>query len=298
MLSPLATPRYRAAGFTFDSEIAFSKLLVDPAPGHGPADILFRIGEPPPMGEGLTMQRKTFGFTVVQGRRVVVSVSALARPGIVERTVLSSGLNAVAYQRGLLPLHASAVGVGETCWALCGAVGAGKSTIAAALAQAGYPLLCDDLVIVHPDRDSSGPLVWPAVTRSKLTRHSVDLLGGAITALTPFAEWDLKAVTEIGEMAAHTPRRLAGIYWLGWGEPALRHLSPLEAVTMLDRCLRKPRWLQQAGTAATIRQAWLDLVSRIPIVLATRRREPAAIAELSELLIDSWKQGSMSPNAV
>ena len=297
MLSPVATRRYRVAGFTLDSDIAFSQLLADPAAGNGPADIVFRMGELPPMGEGLTMRRNSFGFTALEGRRVVVSVSVLAKAEAVRHTVLTGGLNAIAYQRGLLPLHASAVDTGEACLAFCGKSGAGKSTVAAALAQAGYPVLCDDLVIVHPDRDG-GPWIWPAIMRPKLTQHSMDLLGGTITALSPVAEWDLKAVTEIGKMAAHTPRRLAGIYLLRWGEPALRRLSPLEAVTMLRRCLRKPDWLQPAGTAATIGQLWLDLVSRIPIILVTRPREPSAIPELSRLLIDSWKQGNMAPSAI
>jgi hypothetical protein len=292
MLSPIAPRRYCAAGFVLDSDIAFTQLAANPAAANGPADIQFRIGERPGMGEGLTTRHSKFSFTALQGHRVVVTVSALANPEAVRLAVLSGGLNAVAYQRGLLPLHASAIEVGEVCLALCGESGAGKSTVAAALAQAGYPLLCDDLVIVHPDREG-GPWVWPAIMRPKLTRHSMDLLGGGVTALTPFAAWDSKAVTEIGETLTHTPRRLAGIYLLAWGEATLRRLSPLEATTMLASCLRKPHWLNPAGTAAAIRQGWLDLVSRIPIVQVTRPREPVSFPALSQLLIDSWKTGSI-----
>lgn len=291
MLSPLSTSRYRAAGFTFDSEIAFSKLLVDPAPGHGAADILFRIGELPPTGEGLTMRLESFGFTALEGRRVVVSVSALAKPDTERHTVLIGGLNAIAYQRGLLSLHASAIDTGEACMAFCGNSGTGKSTLAAALAQAGYPLLCDDLVVVHPD--AGGPVVWPAVMRPKLTRRSLDLLGGAVAELTPFAARDSKAVTQVGDMAGYAPRRLAGVYLLAWGEPASRRLSPLEAVTMLGRCLRKPDWLEPSGTATTIRQRWLELVSRIPVIAVRRPRGSAAFPALAQSLIEAWQDGSM-----
>jgi hypothetical protein len=292
MLSPVSSRRYRAAGFALDSDIAFSQVLTDPAAGHEPADIVFRTGVLPPIGEGLTMRRIKFGFTALEGRRVVVSVSALAKPETVRRTVLTGGLNAVAYQRGLLPLHASAIDAGETCLAFCGDSGAGKSTLAAALAQAGYPLLCDDLVIIHPDRNGN-PLVWPTIMHPKLTQHSMDLLDGAATPLTTIAECDLKAMTEVGERATEAPRRLAAIYLLGWGQPALRHLSSLEAVTLLNCCLRTPGWLEQAATTTVIRQGWLDLVSRIPIIVVTRPRESSAVAALSRLLIDSWKQGSI-----
>jgi hypothetical protein len=283
---------YDAAGFAVESDIAFSQLLTVPV-WNGPADILFRIGELPTMREGLTMRWASFGFTALEGRRVIISGSALARPKMVSHIGLNGGLTGVAYQRGLLPLHASAVVSGETCFAFCGEKGAGKSTLAAILARAGYPLLCDDLMIVHPDRDS-GPVIWPAIMRPRLTQESMDLLGGAVAALTPFAEWDLKAATEVGEMASYAPRRLAGIYLLGWGEPVLRRLSSLEAASALCRCLRKPDWLERAGTATAIRQGWLELVSRIPIVVITRPREPSAFPALPQLLIDSWKQGSVA----
>jgi len=293
MLSPVATHRYRAAGFTLESDIAFPQLSTDPAAENGPVDVAFRIGRLPPREEGLTMRGTRFGFTALDGCRVIVSVSALAKPETMRRIGLTGGLTGIAYQRGLLPLHASAIDTGKTCFAFCGESGTGKSTLAAILAQAGYPLLCDDLMIVHPDRDG-GPLVWPAIMRPRLIQQSMDLLGGEITALTPFAEWDLKAVTEVGEMASYAPRRLAGVYLLGWGEPALHRLSPLEAATLLSRCLRTPDWLERAGTAAAIRQSWLEVVSRIPIVLITRPREPSAWRTLSQLLIDSWKQGSIA----
>jgi hypothetical protein len=292
MLNPMAPRRYRAAGFTLDSDIAFSRLLADPAVGDETADVVLRMGELPPRAQGLTMRLTKFGFTAIEGRLVVVSVSPQAEPEVVGRAVLTGGLNAVAYQRGLLPLHASAVVAGQNCVAFCGERGVGKSTMAAALAQAGYPLLCDDLVIVHTD--SGRPLVWPAIMRPKLTRHSMNLIGGAVTELSPIADWDMKAVTQVGEIVSYAPRRLAGIYLFGLGEPALNRLSPLEAATMLNRCLRNRSWLERAGTATAVRQSWLELVSRIPITLVTRPRESFAFPALSQLLIDSWKQDGIA----
>jgi hypothetical protein len=287
MLNPVATRRYRAGGFTLESDIAFSGLLSVPvADVEEAADTFFCIGELPRIGEGLTFRRNKFGFTALEGRQVLVSISVNAEPEAVSRTTLTGGLNAIAYQRGLLPLHASAIGTGETCVAFCGQAEVGKSTLAAALAQAGYPLMCDDLAIVHPDRDGT-PLVWPAM-RPKLTKHSVDLLGGEVMLLTSFAEWDSKAVANVGKTGNYAPRRLACIYYLEWGEPVIRRLSPVEGATMLNRCLRTTTWLEQAGTATVVRQRWLDLVARIPIIKVTQRRDPSAFSALCRSLIDSW----------
>jgi hypothetical protein len=172
--------------------------------------------------------------------------------------------------------------------AFCGGAEAGKSTLAAALARTGHPFLCDDLVVVHPDHDGS-PLVWPAM-RPALTRRSIDLLGGEVTALMPFAEGDCKAVTNVGEAGSYAPRRLACIYLLDWGEPSIRRLSPLQAATIPNRCLRNPAWLEPAGTATTIRQRWIDLASRVPVIAITRRREASTFLALCEFLISSWKR--------
>jgi hypothetical protein len=293
MLSPVEPRRYRSAGFTLDSDFAFSRLLADRTTDAEAAEIHFRIGELPPSGQGLTKRRRNFGFTALEGRRVIVSVSTRDEPETVARAVLTGGLNAVAYQRGLLPLHASAIEIGQNCLAFCGESGAGKSTVAAALAQAGYPLLCDDLVVVHVDRDGC-PLVWPSIMRPKLTRHSMELLDGTVTALSPVAEWDMKAVTQVGQRASYGPRRLAAIYLFGSGEAAMCRLSRLEAATMLYRCLRNREWLERAGTAAAVRQRWLELVSRIPIILVMPPREHFALSALVQTLIDSWQRGGIA----
>jgi hypothetical protein len=288
MLSPSHPHRYHVCGFALKSDIDFSELLNHQIAKDGLTDIDFCIGELPSIGEGLTFRRNKFGFTAIAGHRVVISASASAPPQAVRRTVLTGGLNAIAYQRGLLPLHASAVAVGERCVAFCGGSETGKSSIAAAFAQAGYPFLCDDLVIVHTAPDGS-PVVWPGVL-ANLTKQSMDLVGGEITAITPFAEWDLKAVVQTGEASNYAPSRLACIYLLDWGEPSIRRLSPLQAATILSRCLRNPAWLGPAGTATTIRQRWIDLASRVSIIAITRRREASTFLALCEFLISSWKQ--------
>ena len=57
---------------------------------------------------------------------------------------------AVALQRGLLPLHASAVSRAGAVHAFSGASGGGKSTLAAALGRHGLPFFADDLLLLDP----------------------------------------------------------------------------------------------------------------------------------------------------
>jgi hypothetical protein len=82
--------------------------------------------------------------------------------------------------RGKVPLHASAIVVQDYAVLFAGAQGAGKSSIAAAFAILGHPVLSDDLVMVD---DSGGCVlaypsyarlsVWPDTARSLFLTKSL-----------------------------------------------------------------------------------------------------------------------------
>jgi hypothetical protein len=82
----------------------------------------------------------------------------------------------LCHQRGLLPLHASAILTGGSISAFAGHSGAGKSTIAALLGSLDYELISDDILAVSFD-ENSVPGAWPYLRRLKLRRDSINQLG-------------------------------------------------------------------------------------------------------------------------
>jgi len=76
--------------------------------------------------------------------------------------------------RGIEPLHATAIVLGEQAIAFVGDSGHGKSTLAATFLQRGYPLLTDDVLALE-FRDER---VWarPGIARVKLNPDSADVL--------------------------------------------------------------------------------------------------------------------------
>ncbi|MDY6785574.1 MAG: hypothetical protein SW833_23990 [Cyanobacteriota bacterium] len=83
--------------------------------------------------------------------------------------------------RGFPCLHASSVAIGDRAIAFLGPPGAGKSTLAAAFARRGYPILSDDIVVLNQqDRHFWVP---PGYPRLRLWDKSARALFGRAEAL-------------------------------------------------------------------------------------------------------------------
>ena len=93
--------------------------------------------------------------------------------------------------RGFTPLHASAVVIRGNAVAFVGTGGAGKSTIAGALAREGYPILGDDVAVL--EEISEEYYLRPAYPHVRLWPDSGSILFGAKDALpqlVPSSEWN------------------------------------------------------------------------------------------------------------
>ena len=90
--------------------------------------------------------------------------------------LMGSAFGALLQQRGMMPLHASAVRVGDLCVAFTGESGAGKSTLAAFCRDRGYEVIGDDLcpMAIDPAR---GVVVWPGFARIKVWIDALGALG-------------------------------------------------------------------------------------------------------------------------
>lgn len=143
-------------------------------------------------------------------------------PMVVEDAItylLGPVLGYVLRLRGELAVHASAVVFGGAAWGFVGAGGAGKSTLAAALAQAGHAILTEDVLALRRARD--GWIAWPAYDHLRLWEDSPALRGreGAeLPPLSPTYEKRALDLARAGLPRAAAPAPLAG--WFALGESA------------------------------------------------------------------------------
>lgn len=113
---------------------------------------------------------------VEKGRYIHVSPFACCCEDQLRLYLLGSCMGALLPQRGILPLHGSAVVVNGKAYAFCGESGAGKSTLAAVFTQRGYRILTDDVIAVS-FTEHGHPAVIPSYPQQKLWQASLDQLG-------------------------------------------------------------------------------------------------------------------------
>lgn len=115
-------------------------------------------------------------------------------------------------RRGQVCLHASAVALGDRCVVFAGPAGAGKSTLAAAFAMQGSPVLAEDVTCLSEDR--GGFEVQHGYPRIRLWQESGPLIGaepGSLPLLTP--TWD-KRYLPLGAEFHDRPARIAAVFLL------------------------------------------------------------------------------------
>jgi hypothetical protein len=149
---------------------------------HGPVpEVLERAAVAGPMFD---VADRRFLLRVPNGMRVLVEDGAAVTidcPAHLSDDdqllwVLGSAWGALAYQRGLLPLHLSAVRLGDGIAGFGGPSGAGKSTLAAALTTRGHTLAADDVTGV--DASTPGrPMALPGHKTLKLWGDATTLVG-------------------------------------------------------------------------------------------------------------------------
>ncbi|MEM7238098.1 MAG: hypothetical protein AAF501_09790 [Pseudomonadota bacterium] len=114
-------------------------------------------------------------YLIIDGREIHVSPGKATHKGHLELFLAGSAIGVVLHQRGLHALHAATIAVDSVAIAFVGEQGAGKSTLAAAMARAGHRILGDDVIALYPE--TNAVLVYPGTSRFKLWQNSIDALG-------------------------------------------------------------------------------------------------------------------------
>lgn len=204
--------------------------------------------------------------------------------------LLGSIMGFVLRLRGITCLHASAIATGDYAIAFAGSPGAGKSTLAAALAQKGFPVLSDDIVALK--EEEARFLVQPGYPRVNLWPDSASALLGCENALPPITPtWDKRylALDEGGHRFATGPLPLQAIYFLdareaALSDPVIEEVAGRDAFMALVANTHVNYLLDR-----DMRRREFDLLARVAGSIPMRRvrcaANPAGLASLCETII-------------
>lgn len=235
---------------------------------HGrPLGFLYRLDD----GELLSFGR--VGDYLFQKTEIKGYVHELEN-GLAELRLLGPVLSYWLERRGLPTLHASAVAVGGNAVAFLSRHGGGKSGLAAAMVQAGHPLLTDDLLAVEEIGDR-----WEARSSYPEMRMWPDeaaWFAGPPENLPLVQEDSEKRRVAIGPDGfgsfLETAAPLSRIYVASRrpepeGEIEIHPLSRSEALIELVRHSFSPRLMEVAG----LQPARLDRLARLVRSVPVRR---------------------------
>ncbi len=170
-------------------------------------------------------------FEVREGRQIRVWPAAGATYKDIEIFLFGPTWATLCHQRGMLPLHASAIVTGNGITAIAGHSGSGKSTTAAALNSLGYEVIADDILPVSFDRHSI-PGAWPYLQRLKLHRDPILQLAFTPTEMVSERLDKEKYFVRPKGAGENKWRRLERLYLLENDVPA-SHV-PIEEITGAD----------------------------------------------------------------
>ncbi len=190
-------------------------------------------------------------FLVRNSSTIEVDVEPQFDRRLIGMPLLGPVFSLLLHRQGLLVLHGSAVMIGGAAQVFLGDKGAGKSTTAAALIAAGFPLVSDDVVAI--ERLSSGQIVVrPGYPAMKLDKHMFPSFpSGSCRVLEP-DDGSYTAGKSRVRLKVRMPRAavpLGSVHCLARGaRNAMRPLSQTEKLHALIRFSHYPR----LGPAANV----------------------------------------------
>jgi hypothetical protein len=297
--------RYHAFGLNIASTIPCPELLLQ----AGDADVCIHLGAVPETlndaieatdwyqqnSDAVLLKINNIAnYLIIQGKQIIIDRAPGSHDDEVRLFLFGSAFGALLHQRGLLPVHGSAIEVNGGAVLFVGPSGHGKSTLAGAFHLRGYRLIADDVCVVST---ANSDLLWvyPGFPRLKLWSDTLENLGKNPEELRRvIPKLDKRHLPLATGFCAH-PRPLKRVYELAITETQEFDLIPLQGLEKLKPLMEhtyRPEFLAGVDRkklhfrqcAATARQVAVNRV--------TRPRWPFRLSDLMELVEQDWERGA------
>lgn len=219
-------------------------------------------------------------FLVTNGNEVVVDLHASSTTTDAAPFLLGTAFGVLLHQRGQLVLHAATLSYRGRGVALCGVTGAGKSTLAAALCQAGCDFVGDDVAAIR-FVDGGAPTILPDGRQHRLWMDAVEQLALTDCLGPPVRPCLKKFHVDPPRVAAQGPTPLTTIVILrkadSPGRFDLTPLDPVDAAALVRDEVYRSKTASHLGRDADIFQQIAALLGRVRVFLLDRAMDFALL---------------------
>ncbi|WP_281884308.1 hypothetical protein [Paenibacillus sp. YYML68] len=186
--------QYKAFGLQLQSDLQLDGLIQ--VEGVQNADAVIQLGTVPVSFPGPELENAYYAdgtgvfafrvkgigsFLIRSGSEILVEPHGDIDPAVLALYVLGTCAGALLLQRGLIPIHGSALSLEGREFIITGHSGAGKSTLTASFNKRGCSFLADDIAAL----EVTGTSAWiqPAFPKQKLWRDTAIRIFGGIETL-------------------------------------------------------------------------------------------------------------------
>jgi hypothetical protein len=291
--------RYHAFGLHITSEIEIPRLPAWDGDGS-PPDLVVRCGSVPSEledvqqrgavyqiahGQFLLDIERVARYLVSGGCEILLERYSQADDKDVRLFLLGSAMGALLHQRGVWPLHGSAVAHEHGAAIFLGASGSGKSTLAGAFQQRGLRVLSDDICAITAN-PSGRMQVSAAYPRISLWPDSVEKLGGDAQHLQQTHTFQEKYDFPLQDFSGN-PAAVIAIYSLYTDDQPGIRLTPLTGFDKVRELTANTYRLHFLTGMQLEQQHFLQaqaLAQQARVVRVARPRQPFLLEELADLI--------------
>jgi hypothetical protein len=237
-------------------------------------------------GREVLLARAVGRFLVREGKEILIEQAPASDDDDVRAYLLGAVFGALCHQRGITPVHASAIDVADGGVAFVGASGAGKSTLVAALARRGHEIISDDGCFLQLSTNGDVQM-WPGVSRIRLWEDAMAALGFDSTAIERVMHGYNKYFVPVrpprNPIQSRPLRRVYQLHRVPNGIPEVTRLRGADAVEVLMQNSYPPGLAEHLGYQAHF-MVCTAMARDIPVFRFSRPWGFAALNQGIELL--------------
>ncbi|KPL58247.1 hypothetical protein [Rossellomorea vietnamensis] len=228
-------------------------------------------------------------FSVVQDKKIIVNqINDRVDQGLVRLYILGTCMGIILLKNNILPLHGSAIVIGDKAYAFIGDSGMGKSTLASAFVKKGYPILTDDIIPISHSREK-GYCIIPSYPHQKLWLQSLDNLGMSREHYHSIYGREDKYSIPVKDHFITQPVRVAGIFVLGKTsefQPIMSEFTKLEGLHALYLQTYRNFLISRFGLLDWHLTLTANMINEIPLYKLERPCSGFSIKQLVSIILN------------